>query len=288
MLKFGQSVEYEPLADIRSIFDEIRKGHCDLGIVPIENTTGGGVIETLDALIERTLRQGMQRFGINGLPILPEGRLTNTPTTARLLEMFSGVSWYEFKRGDETITFPIELSDTQKLLLRILGIDPLEYSRNCKTDEGAPAWQKRLHKDLTEEQRQEAEEFFGIMSQCFETAGETCRCEDISITAFADKCSVIAPLAYACDVEGDEAACDKMDVIEEEEPIEDLLPDYLQDVLFAIEDKFEDDRFDNHAPRECREAGATTREACMEIMFKLEAPQECVEAWERGELSGKL
>ncbi len=52
MLKFGQSVEYEPLADIRSIFDEIHKDHCDLGIVPIENSTGGGVIETLDALID--------------------------------------------------------------------------------------------------------------------------------------------------------------------------------------------------------------------------------------------
>ena len=52
MLKFGQSVEYEPLADIRSIFDEIGKSHCDLGIVPVENSIGGGVIETLDALID--------------------------------------------------------------------------------------------------------------------------------------------------------------------------------------------------------------------------------------------
>ena len=52
VLKFGQSVEYEPLADIRSIFDEVSKGHCDLGLVPIENSTGGGVVETLDALID--------------------------------------------------------------------------------------------------------------------------------------------------------------------------------------------------------------------------------------------
>lgn len=51
-LKFGQSVEYEPLTDIRSIFDEVSKAHCDLGLVPIENTVGGGVIETLDALID--------------------------------------------------------------------------------------------------------------------------------------------------------------------------------------------------------------------------------------------
>ncbi len=56
MLKFGQSVEYEPIADIFSIFDEVSKGHCDLGIVPIENSAGGGVIETLDALIETDVK----------------------------------------------------------------------------------------------------------------------------------------------------------------------------------------------------------------------------------------
>jgi len=56
MLKFGQSVEYEPLADIKSIFDEISKGHCDLGVVPVENTTGGGVIETLDAFIDSDVK----------------------------------------------------------------------------------------------------------------------------------------------------------------------------------------------------------------------------------------
>ncbi len=56
MLKFGQSVEYESLADITSIFDEVSKGHCDLGLAPIENTTGGGVIETLDALIDSDVK----------------------------------------------------------------------------------------------------------------------------------------------------------------------------------------------------------------------------------------
>jgi chorismate mutase/prephenate dehydratase len=56
MLKFGQSVEYEPLTDITSIFDEVSKGHCDLGLAPVENTTGGGVIETLDALIESNVK----------------------------------------------------------------------------------------------------------------------------------------------------------------------------------------------------------------------------------------
>jgi len=163
-------------------------------------------------------------------------------------------------------------------------LDPLEYSRVCKTNDDSPRWQQDLHKDLTEEQRKEAEAFFEIMFQCFETSGGTCRCEDISITAFANKCSVIAPLAYACDVENNEAACDKMDSIEDEEPIEDLLPDYLREVLFRLENRYEDERFDNYAPRECREAGATTREECEKIMFRLNAPPECVKALERGEI----
>ncbi len=47
--KFGASVEYRPLADIRAVFDEVARGHCDLGVVPIENSVGGGVVDTLDS-----------------------------------------------------------------------------------------------------------------------------------------------------------------------------------------------------------------------------------------------
>ena len=52
ILKFGQSVDYEALTDIRGIFEEVSKGHCDFGIVPIENSAGGGIRESLDAFIE--------------------------------------------------------------------------------------------------------------------------------------------------------------------------------------------------------------------------------------------
>ena len=48
MRKFGASVDYEPLSDIEAIFEEVARKRCDLGIVPIENTLGGGVIDTLD------------------------------------------------------------------------------------------------------------------------------------------------------------------------------------------------------------------------------------------------
>jgi len=83
---------------------------------------------TLDELIERTWRQGMQREGIETLPILPEGRQTKTPTTARLIEMFSEFSWYQFQRGGEAVTFPLKLSQCQKQLLGLLRMDPSAYA----------------------------------------------------------------------------------------------------------------------------------------------------------------
>ena len=35
MRKFGASVDYMPTTDIRTVFTEVRRGHVDLGIVPI-------------------------------------------------------------------------------------------------------------------------------------------------------------------------------------------------------------------------------------------------------------
>jgi chorismate mutase / prephenate dehydratase len=50
--KFGASVEYEPVSDIRGVFEEVSRERVDFGVVPIENSVGGGVIDTLDALVE--------------------------------------------------------------------------------------------------------------------------------------------------------------------------------------------------------------------------------------------
>lgn len=100
----------------------IKKPHRAAGLV---HATFLAMI--LDALIERAVRQGMRHEKIESLPILPEGRLTKTPTTARILEMFSDVSWFEFERGDEIVTFPVQLSSLQQLLLRLLGMDPSSY-----------------------------------------------------------------------------------------------------------------------------------------------------------------
>jgi chorismate mutase/prephenate dehydratase len=50
--KFGSSVEHVPVADIAAVFKEVDRGHADLGLVPIENSTVGGIIESMDAFLE--------------------------------------------------------------------------------------------------------------------------------------------------------------------------------------------------------------------------------------------
>ena len=47
MRKFGASVEYIPVKDITSVFEEVSRDHADYGIAPIENSTGGSITDTL-------------------------------------------------------------------------------------------------------------------------------------------------------------------------------------------------------------------------------------------------
>src|SRR5215217_5877935 len=49
--KFGSSVEHVPLSDIAAVFEEVVRGHIDYGLVPVENSLHGGVIDTLDAFL---------------------------------------------------------------------------------------------------------------------------------------------------------------------------------------------------------------------------------------------
>ncbi|MBI5803601.1 hypothetical protein HY448_02855 [Candidatus Pacearchaeota archaeon] len=161
----------------------------------------------------------------------------------------------------------------KELCENLAKLDPSEYARVCKGGDDSPEWQKRLDRALTSEQRIEAEKFGKIMSQCFETAGQECACEEIPFTDFAQMCSIAAPLATACEIEGNEEACEQLDDIEMPE-----LPDYLQDIMDSLEGDVSESRFDMHMPSECRKAGATTPNACMKIMIQTHAPPECKDA----------
>lgn len=54
--QFGSSVAYEDVRHIAGVFTEVRRGHVHYGLAPIENSIGGGVTETLDALREHAGR----------------------------------------------------------------------------------------------------------------------------------------------------------------------------------------------------------------------------------------
>lgn len=46
---FGSSVEFKALSSIEGVFNEVARGHVDYGLVPIENSIHGGIVESLDA-----------------------------------------------------------------------------------------------------------------------------------------------------------------------------------------------------------------------------------------------
>ncbi len=172
---------------------------------------------------------------------------------------------------EDTILTSVEIAAKIKELCESLSrIDPLEYSRVCKTQDDAPEWQKNLDKDLTSEQRAEAEKFGEIMSECFRTSGQQCRCSEIPFTEFANTCSIAAPLAVACDIDGNEAACEKLDNLEMPE-----LPEHLQSVFDRMERDISGAQFELHMPKECREAGVTNPRDCSRIMIQTHAPEEC-------------
>ena len=54
--QFGSSVECVPVAGIDQVFSEVEAGHANYGVVPVENSSEGGVGATLNGLMESDLK----------------------------------------------------------------------------------------------------------------------------------------------------------------------------------------------------------------------------------------
>jgi chorismate mutase/prephenate dehydratase len=74
LTKFGSSVEYIPARDIRDVFLAVSRGRSDFGIVPIENSTEGGVNQSIDMFAETRLKIASEIY----LPI-HQHLLSNSP-----------------------------------------------------------------------------------------------------------------------------------------------------------------------------------------------------------------
>jgi chorismate mutase/prephenate dehydratase len=49
--RFGQAVDFISVGSIAAVFEDINRGHADFGVVPLENSTDGGVADTLDMFL---------------------------------------------------------------------------------------------------------------------------------------------------------------------------------------------------------------------------------------------
>ena len=51
-LQFGDSVDYAPERNIEAVFGAVRRRECDYGVVPVETSAGGAVVDSLDLFVE--------------------------------------------------------------------------------------------------------------------------------------------------------------------------------------------------------------------------------------------
>jgi transposase len=84
----------------------------------------------VEALLERQLRQAMQRQEIEALPMYPEGRACRWPTARRVIDLFEPVQRHTIVHGkrpaEALITEPTRL---QRKLLKLLGLSAKDYGR---------------------------------------------------------------------------------------------------------------------------------------------------------------
>jgi transposase len=77
----------------------------------------------VQALIEREIRRAMKREGIKTLPIYPEERSCERPTTEHILRLFAYCQREVLTQGDKLVqVFNVELSNLQRQVLALLGV----------------------------------------------------------------------------------------------------------------------------------------------------------------------
>jgi len=79
----------------------------------------------VQSLIERQLRRSMVEKGIDQLPLYPEERRCTHPTADQILRLFSHVQCHTLLEDGRTVQyFMTNLTDLQKKVLSLLGVDP--------------------------------------------------------------------------------------------------------------------------------------------------------------------
>ena len=82
----------------------------------------------VEALLERELRRGMARAGLQTLPLYPERRPCRCPTARRLIDLFAPVQRHDLETTvGTTITAVTEPTAVQNQVLRLLRLPTTAY-----------------------------------------------------------------------------------------------------------------------------------------------------------------
>jgi len=101
LTKFGASVHYIPRRDMRDVFLSVQRGEADYGVVPIENSTEGGVNQSIDMFGDTRLKIASEIY----LPIhhylLSKGKLKNIEVIYSHPQPFAQCrNWLQGNLGD--------------------------------------------------------------------------------------------------------------------------------------------------------------------------------------------
>ena len=82
----------------------------------------------VESLLERELRQAMQRAGLESLPMYPEDRPCRRPTARRVIDLFADIQRHTLHSdGQAPTVFVTELSALQRRILKLLGVPTTKY-----------------------------------------------------------------------------------------------------------------------------------------------------------------
>jgi len=110
--KFGASVDYVPLNSIPSVFEEVLRGHIDYGLVPVENSIGGGVVDTLDAFLTSSAKICAEVLITIHHNLLAQAGWEKVEKICSKAEVFSQCrKWLESTAGNRAIV-PVESTTT--------------------------------------------------------------------------------------------------------------------------------------------------------------------------------
>lgn len=81
----------------------------------------------VQTLLERELRRAMAKANLDCLPLYPEERDCDAPTTRRVLDVFDSVQRHELSSDGEMQVFVTELTPLQREVAKLLGVSPRSY-----------------------------------------------------------------------------------------------------------------------------------------------------------------